>query len=182
MQSFRMFIESYHGEHASPDPESGAPMHDLTANGIYPKDVYGPRGFDYSNHGDSKDRTSHYDAIEKKDKPYVRVRIFRAVPKDRKIKTINAGDWVTHNRDYAVEHGRSNLGVGKWKMLSKVVRARELFTDGNSIHEWGYHPQEADEGQRAHDKARNDKIRERMNSPEYKEKQARLNKILGRTE
>ena len=58
--------------------------------------------------------------------------------KEKKI-TINPGDWVTINRQYAVLHGAASLG-GNYKILYKTVRAKELFTDGNSVHEWGYDP------------------------------------------
>lgn len=127
-------------------------MHDLTANGIYPKDVYDHRGFDYYGRtGEKYDADSFHKAVNKKDKPYSKVMIYRAVPKDRKIKSINPGDWVSHSREYAMSHGRSMWGSKKYKVLTASARARELFTDGNSIHEWGYHPQEADEGQHKHD-------------------------------
>ena len=36
--------------------------------------------------------------------------------------------------------GESALG-GKYKILSKTVKARDIFTNGDSIHEWGYDPQ-----------------------------------------
>lgn len=52
---------------------------------------------------------------------------------------INPGDWVSISRDYAVLHGRSSLR-GNYRILSKTVRAKDLYTEGNSIHEWGYHP------------------------------------------
>ncbi len=55
---------------------------------------------------------------------------------DSKVK-INSGDWVTINPAYAREHGQSNLN-NKFRVLSKTVPAKTLFTDGNSIHEWGY--------------------------------------------
>jgi len=54
--------------------------------------------------------------------------------------TINPGDWVTPSRAYAREHGMAALN-GKFKIISKTARAGELFTDGNSILEWGYYPQ-----------------------------------------
>lgn len=165
MKSFLSFIKEsdYKGQHEAPGPNDGAPMHDLTHNGIYPHDIYSHNGFRYySDHGSSLDYISHNKAVSYKDKPYTRIKIYRAVPKDKSIKDINPGDWVTHNRDYAVEHGRANLGVGKWKILSRTVRARELFTDGNSIHEWGYHPQEADEGQKKYEAERSKKIKEKM--------------------
>ena len=51
--------------------------------------------------------------------------------------TINNGDWVTLNRAYAKEHGEGALN-GNYKIISQKVPARKLFTDGNSIHEFGY--------------------------------------------
>ena len=56
--------------------------------------------------------------------------------KKGKLK-LNSGDWVTTARQYAVDHGKRSLN-NRYKILTKTVRADELFTDGNSIHEWGY--------------------------------------------
>ena len=53
---------------------------------------------------------------------------------------INVGDWVTISREYAKMHGESNLN-GFYKILTKTVSAKDLFTDGNSTNEWGYFPQ-----------------------------------------
>ena len=53
-----------------------------------------------------------------------------------KVK-INNGDWVTINPMYARVHGQSNLN-NKFRVLTKTVAAKNLYTDGNSIHEWGY--------------------------------------------
>ena len=53
---------------------------------------------------------------------------------------IQRGDWVTITKAYAVDHGRSNLN-NKFKIVTKTVLAKHLWTDGNSIHEWGYDPQ-----------------------------------------
>lgn len=52
---------------------------------------------------------------------------------------INPGDWVTINKSYAVQHGKSALN-GKYRILTKIVPAKHLFTDANSIHEFGYDP------------------------------------------
>lgn len=52
---------------------------------------------------------------------------------------INPGDWVTISLSYAKDHALSNLKP-PFKIISKTVPAKSLFTDGNSIHEWGYHP------------------------------------------
>ena len=53
---------------------------------------------------------------------------------------INIGDWVTIDKKYVLEHGESALH-GKHKIISKNVYARDLFTNGDSIFEWGYDPQ-----------------------------------------
>lgn len=63
----------------------------------------------------------------------------RALPEDveQKVK-INAGDWVTTSLQYAKEHGAGN--VKKYRIISKTVPAKHLYSEGNSIHEWGYDP------------------------------------------
>ena len=50
---------------------------------------------------------------------------------------INNGDWVTTSKEYAKMHGESNLN-NNYRILTKVVKASQLYTDGNSIFEWGY--------------------------------------------
>ena len=58
------------------------------------------------------------------------------------INAINAGDWVTLTKEYAKDHGESVL-KGEYKILSKKVKAKEVFTNADSIHEFGYQPQVA---------------------------------------
>jgi hypothetical protein len=57
--------------------------------------------------------------------------------KKQKTIGINSGDWVTLNKNYAIEHGKSSLR-GKYKIVSKSVAAKTLYTDANSVHEFGY--------------------------------------------
>ena len=56
--------------------------------------------------------------------------------RDKPFK-INNGDWVTTSIEYAKMHGKSNLN-NNYKILTKVVKTSQLYTDGNSIFEWGY--------------------------------------------
>lgn len=64
--------------------------------------------------------------------------LHKNVPSEEHPKiTINSGDWVTGSRAYAVAHGRDNLN-NSFRVLSKTVPAKHLYTDGNSIHEFGY--------------------------------------------
>lgn len=56
------------------------------------------------------------------------------------ISKINPGDWVTLTREYAKDHGESALR-GQYKILSQKVRAKDVWTNADSIHEFGYQPQ-----------------------------------------
>ena len=61
---------------------------------------------------------------------------------DQKVKNIseiNSGDWVTIVRNYAKEHGKDNLR-NKYRILSKKVKASQVWFDGNSLNEAGYSP------------------------------------------
>lgn len=66
----------------------------------------------------------------------IRADIEKLEAQDAKI-IINSGDWVTINKRYAKEHGEHALN-GNYKILMKRVPAKCLFTDANSLHEFGY--------------------------------------------
>ena len=53
--------------------------------------------------------------------------------------SINKGDWVSLSRGYAKNHGEGALN-GNYKIISKKVKASELFTNGDSFNEFGYDP------------------------------------------
>jgi len=141
--------EEYRSEHEAPGPHFGAPLHDVTKE-MYPKDFYGPNGFRYyADNGQSMDRKS-YDTVKKfKDKPEDKVLIHRAIPtkvyeeamkKENPHKhMIRKGDWVTINKDYAKQHGESVLN-NDYKIASMSVPAKHVWTNADSIHEFGYHP------------------------------------------
>jgi hypothetical protein len=130
--------EDYQGGHSAPMADDGSPLWNVSANGHYPKDVYGPSGFRWYGTGSDLDGEA-YNLISqihgRRDK---QITIYRAVPKG--LKGINRGDWVTTVRGYAKEHGESALN-GEYDILKTGVFARDLFTDGNSWMEWGYDPQ-----------------------------------------
>jgi hypothetical protein len=200
--------EDYRMDHMAPDRSSGAPLFDVTLNGIYPKDFYGQKGLQYYADGQEggMDAQSYSIICSNLNKPSARVQIFRSVPKglnaqdlldthrkdmryiqkkgllpsvvspkcpqsdllqygtterqkasgyynwlyleakrieeqpleDEKKITINPGDWVSINRAYAQQHGE-HFAEGQ-KILTKTVYAKDLYTDGDSFHEWGYDP------------------------------------------
>lgn len=126
--------ETYKGEHEAPDHTNGAPLYNL--KGIYPDDFYGVNGLQ---HYASDDPSSYYIVRSYHNKPNAILKVYRAIPNTIKAK-IEPGNWVTLNIKYAKEHGQDNL-LNKYKIITKTVFARDLFTDGNSIQEWGYDPQ-----------------------------------------
>ena len=196
MKSFSTFIsEDYRGEHKAPGKE-GAPLHDLTHNGVYPKDVYSSKGRQYYGDGGEFDQDAFAFIQAYHNNPNRKITIYRAVPyqqtkedrlaalqkaqamwmrrskvhpefesefhklgkkeyyewlgdeeekvkksdsKVENIKDINPGDWVTTVRKYADSHGKAHL-QNKYKILSKSVKAKEIFTNGDSTLEWSWNP------------------------------------------
>lgn len=138
----RMNNTSYRGSHTAPGPDFGAPLHDLTGGGqMYPADVYSAKAAQYYGTGFPKaDREAFALANRVRGNPDAEVTMYRAVPKDDKITSINAGDWVTLSKDYAKVHGESVLD-NNYKILSQKVKAKDLWTNADSIHEFGYQPQ-----------------------------------------
>ena len=126
----------YRGEHQAPDVND-SPMYDLT--NTYPDDIY---SYDaarlYAIYGDNRDSEAINIIQSARNKPNKLIKIYRAVPIMDENLTINNGDWVTINRDYAKQHAESNID-GQYEIVSKTVPAQNLYTDGNSIFEWGYY-------------------------------------------
>jgi hypothetical protein len=101
------------------------------------------------NHDEDTDRHSYHKILSLKDKPEAKVPVYRAIPhvsggkgKDpvtRGSHHINPGDWVTISRKYAMDHGESALN-GNYSLAKGMKPAKELYTNGDSFHEWGWHP------------------------------------------
>jgi len=72
-----------------------------------------------------------------KNNPNKKATIYRAVAVDGNADIKN-GDWVASTKQYAENHGMSVFGEGKYKIIEKEVLPKNIFTDGNSIHEFGY--------------------------------------------
>jgi hypothetical protein len=129
------------GAHSPAGPDSGSPAFDVTMNGTYPDDFYGINGLRYYGTGyDALDSDTYSTLSRLAGRPNALVTVYRAVEKDAKGK-INPGDWVTTSRAYAKEHGQSALN-GNFKIVKSTVKARDIWTAGDSMLEWGYHPQE----------------------------------------
>ena len=133
--------EDYRGQHQAPDTDYGASMDnpdmmfpDIATHPEY-YDTYQP--FDYQSHS----------AISRsRGRPDRKVDIYRALPMSALVKNgrehffpLNAGDWVTPSYDYAKQHGEATLDQrGPWTILHTKAPAGQLYSEGNSIHEWAY--------------------------------------------
>ena len=105
-----------------PRPD-GARLDDMTGGGEYfPNDIYSANGLRiYGNPNNIFDRESFNVIQSVKGKPNAEVTIYRAVPNDKSIETINPGDFVTLSKQYAKDHAAGGYGQsGKaGKILSK---------------------------------------------------------------
>lgn len=137
-------VGEYGMAHRPPSAESGAPLYDLTGGGsVYPDDIYSPQADRFYGHfggGDPMDKATIRIIKSYRNEPTAPVKIYRAVPKGAGAGDINSGDWVTVNKDYAKFHGESQFG-DDYEILEKTVKAGEIFTNADSIHEFGYWPQ-----------------------------------------
>jgi hypothetical protein len=133
---------SYRGFHSAPGPDFGAPLHDLTGGGqMYPADVYSEKAVQYYGSGNRRADIEAFNLANRvRGNPDAEVTMYRAVPKNADISAINAGDWVTLTKDYAKTHGESVFGKD-YKILSQKVKAKDLWTNADSIQEFGYQPQ-----------------------------------------
>jgi len=130
----------YRIQHTAPVREGMNSIDDMTD--VYPDDIYDSKvaGQYYGHGGDSKamDNESARIISGFRGKPEKDITIYRAVPKG--VTDINKGDWITVNKNYAKSHGDSWVDDGNFDIISKKVKAKDIATDGNSIHEFGYDP------------------------------------------
>jgi hypothetical protein len=131
----------YRGNHIAPyKTEDGttAPGHELDK--IYPPDVYEPKGHIYYGSSDQMDKDTLNILRSAKGNPDHPITVYRAVPKEYAGEDIHPGDWVTPNLDYAEQHGQ--YFENGHQILEKTVPAKHIYTEGNSLHEFGYDPTE----------------------------------------
>ena len=130
----------YRGAHKAPyktDDGTTAPGHELDKT--YPSDVYGPKGHIYYGDGDKKMDKDTLDIMKAaKGKPDHPITVYRAVPTEYAGEDIHPGDWVTPNLDYAEKHGQ--YFDNGYQILEKTVPAKHIYTEANSLHEFGYDP------------------------------------------
>ena len=134
---------SYRMAH-KPNPE-GARLDDMTGGGEYfPSDIYSPDGLRlYGNPNNLFDRESFAAIQDARGNPNKFIFVYRAVPNQEEIDTINPGDFVTLSRSYAENHAASGYGFDgqqAGKVLEEEVQVKDLRSDGNDLNEFGYFP------------------------------------------
>lgn len=124
----------YRMMHRAPTRDGNPTADDLS--GLF-DDIYGPNALRLNSTGAPYDRKAIQIIQSMRGNPDKEITIYRAVPKG--IKDINQGDWVTATKEYAEQHAKYDPS---YVVISKKVKARDIATDGNSIHEFGYDPQQ----------------------------------------
>jgi hypothetical protein len=149
---------SYRMEHQPRGPEDDLPVRldDLTKSTTgeaagFPDDFYTPEGrrifapgprFDNDEFGVAGQQ-SYRAILASKGNPDAEVTIYRGVPNDPNINTINRGDFVTLSPKYAELHAASGYGRSgdePGKVISQKVKVKDIYWDGNDVNEFGYFP------------------------------------------
>ena len=128
-----MTPDDYRGQH-QPDP-GGVRLHD--AGAAFP-DVY-ERPELYHHFNSSYDESLAV-LQTTRNRPHQKVTVYRAIPPGW-VRQIHTGDWVTLSRAYAEQHAmQDDDPTNDWPIVSEVVQAEDLTTEGNDVNEWGFFP------------------------------------------
>lgn len=139
----------YRGAHVMRKDSTASPLYDLLQSGQVAKDFY-DEIHHYAYLNDPTDKESVRVIRYARNKPDAIVTIYRAVPKG--VKEINPGDWVSLSKLYAKEHGMhhedSKLDM---PVISKKVKAKDVWWDGNDVNEFSYFPEAVNENESLND-------------------------------
>lgn len=146
--------DDYHMIHQAPTHDFGGASLDTSIGQMYPDDLgslplhtamryYGGGGTEFAademhSINTMRSATKWRNDGAKGDVP--KVTVYRAMPKSVPVNKFNNGDWVTPSLKYAHLHADGPLfGVqGGTKIISDTVPVTHLYTDANSLLEWGY--------------------------------------------
>ena len=135
---------SYRMQHQPRSPDMGAArLDDMTGGGeVFPDDIYSANGLRYYGNPNNKFDRESYEIIQKaRGNPDMEITIYRAVPKG--VKDINSGDFVTPSKTYAEDHasyGYGPTGKDSGDVISKKVKVKDIYSEGNDLNEFGYFP------------------------------------------
>lgn len=134
----------YRGAHKFyKDESTSSPLYNLEQGSSSPLNFYRDIRY-YVDYRNAPSVESGKIILNVKGKPDATVIIYRAVPKG--AIEINPGDWITLSKSYAKNHGlhhedpKLNMTV-----ISKKVKAKEVWWDGNDVNEFSYYPDSINE-------------------------------------
>lgn len=138
MKIHELLEDDYRGVHRAPTSDvSNASLDDLEE--VFP-DIYTPNGLRYYGTGEPYDRKTISLMHRARGKPDASITVYRAVPVGVENDKLNKGDWVAITKEYAKFHGDSWVDDGEYKIIEQKVKVGHIYSDGNSIHEYGYDP------------------------------------------
>jgi hypothetical protein len=125
--------QPYYLSHRAPVKDAddfNKPLHDLTE--IFPPDVY-----DHPKWYGQQYAETLVQIKAARGNPERLITIYRAVPKN--VNEINPGDWVSLSHEYARDHSYNTGPNGEeGQVLKYQIPAKLLYTDANSLEEWGF--------------------------------------------
>lgn len=129
-------VTDYRIDHRAPYKDGySASLDDVSS--VYGEDIYGKNAVRYFGTFEGFDSESVGYIQQSKGKPNGTIIVYRAVPISVKSNQIRNGDWITLTYQYAKNHGESNI-IGNYRVIKKKVRIGDVYTNGDSIHEFGY--------------------------------------------
>lgn len=123
--------------HRAPNRDSGVTIDN--ADAVYGGDgsILSPMAHRYYGEGRSYDVKAIMALNKAWRDPTGSITVYRAVPNGVEDSRLRNGDWVSPTREYAQQHGEMYFEDG-FRIIEQKVPVRHLYTDGNSIHEFGY--------------------------------------------
>jgi GNAT superfamily N-acetyltransferase len=135
--------DEYRGVHVMRKDSTSSPLHNLLQSGQVAPDFY-ENIHHYAYLHNKSDKESVNIIRQVKGRPEATVIIYRAVPKG--VTEINPGDWVSLSKSYAIHHGLHHEDSKLDKpVISKKVKAKDVWWDGNDVNEFSYFPGEVSE-------------------------------------
>ena len=129
-------VTDYRIDHRAPYNDGyNASLDDVSS--VYGEDIYGKNAVHYFGTFEGFDSESVGYIQQSKGKPNGTIIAYRAVPTSVKSNQIRNGDWITLTYQYAKNHGENNI-IGNYRVIKKRVRIGDVYTNGDSIHEFGY--------------------------------------------
>lgn len=134
----------YRMMHQAPNRQDDINLIKLKKSGLVPDDYWTkPEWYQHSpEEWESwriiKEAITKVDNLSKegKDTDKVKIWVYRAIPKNIKDSEVRNGDWVSPSRAYAINEGKM-IPEG-YRIISQLVKVKDIYWDGNSIGELGY--------------------------------------------